>query len=148
MRSAPTVVLALLAAVVVGCGSSSEDSGSSGSSNGGGGASVKKAEQEIEKRELAALPDDPNFLGEPAVAVSCSGSSCTAILSADLAENIPLGEDHWTVKGGKATLKSGSNIVGFMAADAHYECMSHMADTGDRSALESCAEVVAHKQLP
>jgi hypothetical protein len=143
MRSALAVVLVLLAAAVVGCGSNSESSEGGGSDGDG---SAKTAKQ-IKRRELAALPTDPNFVGKPVIHVFCDGASCIAHLTGDLAESIPLATDYWQssplrLEGG------GSNIVGFMAADAHYECMNRMADTSSVSALEPCSEVIAHKQLP
>jgi hypothetical protein len=110
------------------------------------------ANRQINQREKAALPVDHNFVGRPVIHVGCTGTTCKAHLVASEAEVFPLGEDHWKVDGPKVHLVGGSNIVGFMSADAHLACMHVMAmaesQIGAIEALEPCVAFVAHKQLP
>jgi hypothetical protein len=130
------------ALIAAGCGSTGGN-GSSGSSH-----SSQAAERQIQSREKSALPKDPHFVGKPSIDVHCSASACKATLSSALATNIGLATDHWKISGGSPKLKGGSNIVGFMAADAQFQCMNHFADSSNAKALEPCARVVAHKHLP
>jgi hypothetical protein len=140
---ATTLALATLA----GCG----DSGGGGGDTGGGddqSSSTAKFEQQIQSREEAALPQDPKFVGDPTINVSCDGDACTAELSTAVAQNIPFAEDRWTISGNEVKLNGGSNIVGFMAADAQYGCTIKFADSGSIGALKPCSAVVAHAHLP
>jgi hypothetical protein len=127
------------------CGGYGSGGGSNSTSQSHGSSA---AQSQINSREEAALPKDPNFVGDPHIDVRCSNSSCKATLSSALATNIPLAVDHWTVAGGSPKLNGGSNVVGFMAADADFQCMNHFADTGSVRALQPCSRVVAHKHLP
>lgn len=142
----PVILIGVaVAAALAGCGG--YGGGGSNSTSQSQGSSA--AQKQIQSREEAALPKDPNFVGDPHINVRCAGSSCKATLSSALATNIPLAVDHWTVSaGGSPKLNGGSNIVGFMAADADFQCMNHFADTGSIRALQPCSRVVAHKHLP
>jgi hypothetical protein len=146
-RSMVVVVLVLAISALTGCGSGGDGGGTTSTE-----ASSAAVEHQIQSREQAALPKDPKFVGKPTVKVNCSGSTCKATLTSDLATNIPLGEDRWTISGGKPELQGGSNIVGFMAADAAFGCMNREAAASSTiaalQALKPCSRVVAHKKLP
>jgi hypothetical protein len=143
MGSSRMFAMVVLGALVGGCGTNSGNP-----TNDGASQTASHVEQQIRSREEAALPHDPSFPGEPSISVKCSGSSCKATLAADIAKGFPIAEDYWTISGGSPKLQGGSNIVGFMAADARFACLDRSATAASLQPLRRCSRVVAHKLLP
>jgi hypothetical protein len=144
----------LIAIAIIGSSLEGDDDETArlGNSSGGGlvaGSSSDDLEREIQARYDQLLRDinDPHFIGDPVVDVRCAGDACKAELASKLATNIPLGTDRWA--GGE--LKGGSNIAGFLVADADFRC--HIASTeaatvsASLRALKPCSSVVATKNI-
>ena len=122
-----------LVALATGCGSQAQEN----------------AAETIKSRELAALPTDPNFVGDPEITVECKRFSCVATLASSEAKKIPRKpQDNWSISRGEPELQGGSTIVGFIAADAEHACMKKFAETKNVNALKACSGQVVHDDLP
>lgn len=134
MRSLLIVALAAaLALLAAGCGSQAQED----------------AAETIKSRELAALPDDPNFVGDPVITVECRRFTCIATLSSTEEKKIPRKpQDSWSISRGEPELQGGSRIVGFVAADAEHACMKQFQETKSVNALAPCTGQVARDNLP
>lgn len=86
----------------------------------------------------AASVDDPNFVGEKRIDVTCAGSLCKASLSSDRLP-LPLASDVYA-SGQLRPVNGQSRIVTYLQNDVERDCTGAVVDSRDLRAVIPCLE--------
>ncbi len=133
------VLVVVLVTLLVNLIDNGSESGSGDGSETGGSSLSPLAEQVKAQAEAdAASVDDPNFIGERKIDVTCAGSLCKASLSSD-AVPLPLASDVYAA-GQIQPVKGQSRIITYLQNDAQQDCTGAVADSHDLRAAIPCLE--------